>query len=249
MSAVVPSTGVSTLLKRTMIILVGLVVAGVMVVLGVWQMDTARLHGKQALEARAAQPAVPLESEATGTNVDALYGRQVTLTGSYVPSLQVYVGTKYPLRVLTAFKTSDGRIVAVARGSVASPSMVVPAPPTGTIKQTGLVLPSESAVRGSLPLQDARHSPIVAAVRVPDLVQTWPTPMVNGFVSLGEADARLNGLPTPAVTLPDGEESTRNAGYALQWWVFAGVAVIGSVVIARSVDRAPAKAGARRTGL
>jgi surfeit locus 1 family protein len=247
MSAGVRPQAGSTLLKRTMIIFLGMVIAGVMVVLGLWQMDTARLHGRQALEARAAQPAVPLESEATGTNVDALYGRQVTLTGSYVPSLQVYVGTKYPLRVLTAFKTSDGRIVAVARGSVKSPSVVVPAPPTGTIKQTGLVLPSEPAVRGSLPLQDAHHSPIVSAVRVPDLVQTWPTPMVNGFVSLGETDARTNGLPAAAVTLPDGEESTRNAGYALQWWVFAGVAVIGSVVIARSVGRPLTTSGTRRT--
>ena len=226
--------------KRTLIILVGVLLAAVMLVLGVWQMKTARMHGREEVERRAALPAVALASEApTGTNVDALYGRQVTLTGTYLPNQQVYVGASYPLRVVTAFRTSDGRVIAVARGSVASPSTTVPAPPAGEVSQTGLVLPSESAERASLPPQDATHSPIVASLRIPELVQSWPSPMINGYVSLGQADSAAQGLPVAPYSLPDGDESTRNAGYALQWWVFAGVAVVGSVVIARS--QGPAK--------
>lgn len=220
--------------KRTLIILVGVVLAAVMLVLGVWQMKTARMHGKAEIESRANLPAVALASESpTGTNVDALYGRQVTLTGSYLPQEQVYVGTNYPLRVVTAFRTTDGRVIAVARGSVASPSTKVTAPPTGQINQTGLMLPSESAETAPAQ-QTAAHSPTLASLRIPELVQTWPSPMINGFVSLGSSDASAQGLETATYTLPDGDESTRNAGYALQWWVFAGVAVVGSVVIARS---------------
>ncbi|MGJ6981588.1 SURF1 family protein [Aestuariimicrobium soli] len=226
----------SITLKRTMIIMVGVALAVLMIVLGLWQMRTARLHGKEATEERAAQPPVALASAApSGTNVDALYGRQVTLTGSYLPEQQLFVGTAYPLRVVTAFRTTDGRVVAVVRGSVASPSVTAPTPPAGTVTQTGLVMPSEEAVRTDVPLQDAGHSPVRASLRIPELVQSWPTPMINGFVNLGAADATGQGLKPAPVTLPDGQESTRNAGYALQWWVFAGVAIVGSVVISRSV--------------
>lgn len=228
-------------LRRAMIIIVGLVVAAAMVVLGLWQMKTAQSHGREAIEARTQLPPVPLESEApSGAQVDSLYGRQVTVTGQYLPEVQAYAGTKFPLKVVTGFRTSDGRVVAIVRGTIDNPKAKPADPPSGVVKQTGLLLPSDAAVREWAPMQDSPQ-PRFTAVRLPQLAQSWPTPLLNGYVTLGAADAKANGLPQAPVTLPDGKESSRNAGYALQWWVFAGVAVVGSVIIARSVPTKKAR--------
>ena len=43
---------------------------------------------------------------------------------------------------------------------------------------------------------------------------------------------------TPAsVDLPEGEGSQRNAGYALQWWVFAAFGLSMSLVWARQIGK------------
>lgn len=226
-------------LKRALIICVGVLVASVMVLLGLWQMDVFRSEGRQSIEQRAAAPARPLDEVTDGTKVGDGYGRQVTITGTYVTGKEIYVGSTYPMRVLTALRTTDGRIVAVVRGTIAGPNDKVPAPPTGEVTQTGLLLPTEKdAGREVLPAQDLKQ-PRLLTVRVPKLAQVWPTPLLNGFVTLNAEDAAAHGLEPAEVTLPEGEGSQRNAGYALQWWAFAVAAVAGSIAISRSVKDVP----------
>lgn len=221
-------------LQRLAIVLLGLVVCLVMVGLGLWQASTARTHGAQATRERAAEPAVPLPSAASGDDVAALYGRQVTLRGRYLPDQQFYVGEKPPFRVLAAFRTTDGTIVPVVRGQVEW-GTPLPPPPQGEVSQTGLLLPSEKRPEDrGIPAKDL-PSPRIAQVKIEALAQRWPSPVLNGFVSLGEQESTAQSMAPAPVELPEGEGSARNAGYALQWWVFAGFAAVMTVVWARSI--------------
>lgn len=222
--------------QQLLVVVVGLAICLTMVGLGLWQARTARTHGAEATRQRAAQPAVPLPAKASGDQVAALYGRQVTLRGQYLPDRQYYVGDRPPFRVLTAFRTSDGAIVPVIRGQVEY-GQELPAPPSGEVSQTGLLLPSEKKPepRG-LSAQDL-PSPRTYQVRIEALAQSWPAPLLNGYVSLNADESAEQRLGAVEVTLPEGEGSFRNSGYALQWWVFAAFGAVMTVIWARSIGR------------
>lgn len=227
-------------MKRALIVVVGATVAMIMVFLGLWQMSTFRTQGAEANRQRAEQPAVTLPAQASGEEVMALYGRQVTVTGEYLPDHQVYVGEAPPMRVLTAFRTTDGRVIAIVRGQVAR-GQKPPPPPPGRVTQTGLLMPSEKK-RDELPAQDLPQ-PRIPAVKLEALAQSWPGPMVNGFLTLGASDSKSQTMTPVQVELPEGEGRARNAGYALQWWVFAAFALVMTVVWARQVSGAPRRPG------
>lgn len=152
----------------------------------------------------------------------------MSVTGHYVPDEQVLVvNADGALRVVTAFQLADGRVVAIARG-VGTGSEV---PPSGEITQTGVFLPTEAAADRAVP------NGSYGSVRLQALAQVWPQPMVSGYLTLGESEARAQGLGAAPVVLPTLDGKVRNAGYALQWWAFAVFALIMSVVIARSYRR------------
>lgn len=223
--------------KRLAIILLGTTIAMVMVVLGLWQASTYRTQGADATRERASQAPVPLPSGAQGNQAAELYGRRVTITGEYLPQSH-YVGTKDPLRVVTAFRTTEGTVIAVVRGQVPAEG-TPPPPPRGKVTQSGLLMPSEKDPVGT---PDAGlPTPLRAQVKLEELAQTWPEPLLNGFVTLDAADATAQSLTPASVKLPEGEGSQRNAGYALQWWVFAVFAMVMTVIWARSVPSRLAK--------
>ena len=99
-------------------------------------------------------------------------------------------------------------------------------PPTGRQEEIGLLLPSEEP--GQL---DSGDEP----VRVAELAQSWPGPLVDGFVTLSAGDAESQGLEPAVARLPEGRGRLRNGAYAMQWWLFAGFAVVMSVRIARDL--------------
>ena len=77
----------------------------------------------------------------------------------------------------------------------------------------------------------------VGSVRIAQLAQLWPGPLIDGFVVLSPADARAQGMIPAEVTLPESRGRLRNAAYALQWWLFAAFAVVMAGRIARDVGR------------
>lgn len=231
-----------TLLKQIGIITLGCVLAGGMALLGIWQLQVYARQGAEASASRASQPPVPLASVApAATRVTDGYGLSVQVRGRYDPTLQVLVpaestgpaDTLGQLRVVTGLRQADGSTVAVVRGLVPEGSTAPPAPPTGEVTLTGVLLPSEEAADG--PTNTA--STVLPSVRVPLLAQTWPAPMVDGFVVLSEADARAGGLPAAPLLLPEGQGRLRNGAYAAQWWIFGLFAVVMSARIARDLGR------------
>lgn len=221
-------------IKQAAVLALGVIAAAAMIFLGMWQASTFRTQGQDATIERAHLPPVALPANATGDAVTELYGRPVTVTGQYLPQWQYYVGDKPPLRVVTAFKTADGQIIPVVRGQVSADQSPAPVP-TGTISQSGLVLPSEKDFYGTL--TDDLPQPVIGTVKLERLAQEWPAPLLNGFITLSEANSSAQSMTPATVTLPEGEGSQRNAGYALQWWVFAAFGLAMTVVWARQIGK------------
>ena len=208
-------------LKQTLAILAGILVAIVMLVLGLWQMNRFQMSMQDVAAERAAMPTVQLAEhvQPDGT-IDDIYGRVVTAEGSYLPDYEEVVGTSEP-RVVTAFRMEDGRHVAVVRGVVESGTP--PPAPGGVVDLAGVLTASDhddpDAARGS--------------VRLQSLAQTWPSPLISGYVTLTADGATGQGLAPATAELPEGEGTAMHQGYALQWWVFAAASIAFSIFIAR----------------
>jgi surfeit locus 1 family protein len=219
-------------LKQTGVVALGVFLAAAMVVLGIWQLDVYQRQGGEAAARKAAAPPVALTTLAPAADaVGNGYGRRVTFSGTYDPGLQVLVPGDGGFRVLTGLRQDDGSVVAVVRGTEPTPEQ--PAPPTGEVTRVGVLLPSEELADSTAPLPDGQ----LASVRLPTLAQTWPSPLVNGFVTLDAETSASEGLRPAPVDLPEVQGRLRNGAYALQWWVFAAFALGMSIRVARDIGR------------
>lgn len=221
-----------TWLTQTAVVALGVLLAAAMVVLGVWQLDVYQRQGNDAALRRAAEAPVALSAVAPpGGTVDDGYGRRVTFSGTYEPDLQVLVPGDGGYRVLTGLRQTDGSVVAVVRGAESTARS--PAPPVASVSRTGVLLPSEETSESTAVLPDGE----IASVRLPTLAQSWPSPLVNGFVTLDADGSAAEGLSAVDVDLPEGQGRLRNGAYALQWWVFAAFALGMSIRVARDLGR------------
>ncbi len=210
------------------IIAVGVVLAGVMGWLGLWQAQVFTSQGRSAAAAITEGPVVTLDGSVTGDAIGGLWGHTVSVTGQYLPDQQVLVvGEDGTRRLLSAFQLSDGRVVAIVRGV----GDTTQKPPTGVLTQTGVFLPTEAQADHAVP------TGTYGSVRLQALAQVWPQSVVSGFLTLDATEASVQGLAPAPVVLPVLEGKFRNAGYALQWWMFAAFALVMSVVIARNYRR------------
>jgi surfeit locus 1 family protein len=213
-------------LGQVLIAAAGAALAGLMVVLGFWQLDVYHRSGAAAAARRAAEPAVELSQVArAGSAVRDGYGRTVRFSGTYEPGLQVLLpipDRPGASRVLAAVRQADGSLLPVVRGIAAGDP---PAPPAGPVTETGILLPSEGA--------DSQTTGQPTTVQLPVLAQQWPGPLIDGFVTLSATDATREGLEPAVVALPEGYGRLRNAAYAVQWWVFAAFTLLMAVRMAR----------------
>jgi surfeit locus 1 family protein len=222
-------------LKQIAVVLVGCVLASAMLVLGWWQLEVYEAQGVDAAVERAAQLPVPLEDVArAGSAVRDGYGRTVSASGRYLGTQQLLIPVAEQTgvyRVVTALELPDGSVLTVARGMVRGDLVAVepPAPPAGTLVQTGVLLPSEEAVPGVPPAGQ------LLSVRVAALAQIWPQPLIDGYLVLSAADAEAQGLEPVPLALPEGRGRLRNGAYAVQWWLFAAFAIGMAAKIARDL--------------
>ena len=221
-------------LRALLVVLLGIGLAAGMVTAGVWQLRVYQRQGADAAARRAAEPPVPLtEAAPVGAPVRDGYGRTVTFRGSYEAAHQVLLPVADrtdAYRVVILLRQGDGSGVAVVRGIVTESAAAPPAP-EGPQTQIGILLPSEVAVASPGAPED------LGSVRVPQLAQRWPGPLVEGFVTLSPAEESAQGLEPAVVALPEGRGRLRNGAYALQWWLFAGFTLVMAVRIARDVGR------------
>lgn len=216
--------------------------------LGAWQLGVARDRGtERALRELAARPAAPLDDVLRPQQrfLATADGRSVTARGTYDPSRQVLVAQRLQRGqpgwwVVAALRTTSGGWLPVVRGWVPSPDDGRAAPgraPSGPVQVSGVLLPDDA------PNDRASQLPTgqLAALDAAELVNRWGGPIYNGFVVLAaeqtaeQASGAASGAATgagaqPELVPPPKPQPTglawRNAAYAVQWWIFAGFALV-----------------------
>lgn len=239
-----------------------------MVCLGLWQLD--RYHERSAIndriDAGAAGPATPLASVmarpgapagAAGGEVVGHAGAappasaawtRVTATGRYDPANQILVrgrsvNGRVGFEVVTPLVFADGSAVLVDRGwvppapdagAVAMPE--VPAPPAGPVTVEGRLHLTESRP-GRVDRRDGWIE--TRRISVPRLADELPYEVYGAYVLMDSqqpaADERL--VPVPVAH----QKSWMNAGYVVQWWMFAALTLAGLVWLARREAHGPAQ--------
>ncbi len=208
--------------------------------LGLWQLNVARDKGR-AEEVRAA-PTQPVADVATvlvphGSFPRDGNGRRVTVTGRYDVSAQVLL-TPRLLRgepgywvVTPLVVRSTGARIAVVRGFVTDPAQAVAPDLTSEVTVSGTLAPGESPAGDNAHADPPLPEGQLTALDLSVLVNRWPGALYNAFVFATAEQPDLTSVASPAIervpppTLVSGTLSWRNAGYALQWWVFALFAV------------------------
>lgn len=249
------------------VLVVLLVVA--MVQLGFWQLrrlDEKRDHNalveaRQVLAAEPVEDVVPASARVGSDEVDAVLYRTVTVTGTYAGD-DTFVVENRSLNgasgawVLTPLVLPDGRGVVVNRGFIgydAEGDIVPPAPPSGEVTVTGLVLPSQQ--RGSFGATDPDDGKVAVLARV-DLERVAGRvgyDVLPAYVQLAASDppepaaAGGNAAAGDAATLvaldPPELDEGPHLGYAVQWFIFTTIAGGGYLLLLRKMAKDEARRG------
>ena len=222
-----------------------LVVVVTCVRLGIWQLD--RLDQRRAFNAQIERglAAEPTSLDALGGEAEDAY-RRVRVTGTYDPEHEVlWYGRALDGRpghhVLTPLvygseQTTPGVAILVDRGWVPAELDTTPvapaAAPSGTVTVTGFLLPAEGG--GDLVI-DRDPSGRVLTVRHADPAaldgevpyELWPL----ALHLQGQSPAQAGDLP--ALVPPPPLDEGPHLSYAVQWFTFATIALVGYVILVR----------------
>jgi surfeit locus 1 family protein len=205
-------------------LLLGVGVATVCARLGVWQLH--RLGERRALnarvEARLDEPPLELTSGVTALSADSLRYRRAVAHGVFTfDDQRVERGRSYlgepGVHVLTPLRFADGTGVLVVRGWTYSPDAATvdldSLSETDTTTAIGVLLPAVG--RGAIvPESVSVGYPLLPVLlRRTDTVPGTPPALV----------------PVPLPPLSNGP----HLSYAVQWFSFATIAVVGGVILAR----------------
>ena len=221
----------------------------VFVNLGQWQLRRlAEREGHNAATIRNEQaPIKPYEQVFTHPiDVDDQWQR-VRATGTFDADHQFVVrnrnnGDDRGVEIVTPLKTASGTVL-VSRGFIPTapgtpPLSTAPPPPSGEVTVIGNVRRSEPGRSGAITPQGGT----VRLVNSDAIQQVLGYPVVNGYIAATEVTPAQSGGLVP-VALPELSNGP-HFWYAMQWFMFTGVGVLGIVVFIRSDlrDRRAAKA-------
>ena len=224
-----------------------LALVATMVVAGFWQLS--RLQEKKdrnaRVVARTAEPVAEASTLADPGEFDkagALEFRRVSATGHYLVDQEVLVRSRSRDEspgswVLTPLALGDGTAVVVNRGWIPNPGDIHSVPswskaPTGEVEVEGLV--RETETRGRFGSTDPATGTLTDLARadVARLDQQVPERVLPFYLQLQTQDpavARTDPKPVPTPELDEGPHFS----YAVQWFIFTTIAVIGYPLILR----------------
>jgi cytochrome oxidase assembly protein ShyY1 len=212
-----------------------LAMAAVMVLLGNWQLDRYRQRTaiNDRIDAAAVVAPVPLAAVSApgrAPSADVAWTR-VTATGRYDPAHEVLargrtLDGRVGFEVLTPLVLDDGSTVLVDRGWVpaaarggADADPTVPPAPAGEVTVVGVVhRPQRGA--GAPTRRGARLE--VRAIDPARLAAALPYPVHGVYIAV-QSPGQDGLTPVP----PRRENALQNGGYALQWWLFAALTLVG----------------------
>ncbi|MFV2198218.1 SURF1 family protein [Nocardiopsis sp. LOL_012] len=224
--------------------LVALIVPG-FIWLGFWQLDrweqrSAAAHLQQAN--LTADP-VPL-AELTGVGADVARAdrwRTVEAAGTWDTEHELLVRHRdgsggVGFHVLTPLVTDEGPAVLVnrgwiPRGETARDTPEAPAGAEGRVTVTGRLQFSETEENTGLSNREGLPEGQIMIVEVDALAEGLPYPVYGGYMEL----TRQDPAPDPAPERVAVRELTSgmSLSYAVQWWVFSIVAVVGWAFLVR----------------
>jgi surfeit locus 1 family protein len=233
----------------------------VMVLLGLWQLR--RLDEKREIkattEARQELPVEPVETvvpsgAAVGdAALDAVEHRRVTATGEYADDDTFVVENRTynsasGAWVLTPLVLDDGRAVVVNRGFLGydqAGDIVPPPAPAGPVAVEGILLTSEQRGRFGASDPEGEGLQVLARVdleRVATRIEDEVVPAyIQRITSDPEEVAPVAGAASlVALGAPEPSEGP-HLSYAVQWFTFTTIAVIGYAVLLRRVAHDQAK--------
>ncbi len=227
------------------LLVVALVVA--MVNLGLWQLrrlDERRDRNALIAGRSAAAPddVADIVNAVDGGASDSAY-RRATAAGTYVAEDEVLVANRSHgglpgAWVLTPLRLDDGTALVVNRGFVGfgrDGSLVGPDPPEGEVRVEGLLL--ESQTRGRYGPRDAADGRLTELARadIGRLQQQVGYDLFPVYLQLSSSKPAQGDLPVP-LDLPELGEGP-HLGYAMQWFIFGSIAIVGYPLVLRRVAR------------
>lgn len=202
--------------------------------LGFWQLR--RLHERQAynalVTARLGAPAAPLDEvrAAHADEPDAVEFRRVRVQGAFLPAAQLLTAPRSfegrpGQQVLSVLEPDDGPAVLVDRGWIPFDRATARPPPVpaGDVRIEGVLRAAEPGAIG-----DATQ---VVRIVPRQIARRLGRPLAAGYVQLRSQRPTDPGGPRPT-PLPELTEGSHRS-YALQWFSFALIALIGYPLLLR----------------
>ncbi|MGA9595226.1 MAG: SURF1 family protein [Acidimicrobiia bacterium] len=234
--------------------IIALVAIIVFVNMGLWQIR--RLHEKQAFNkivtSRTTQTAQSIDDLLAeyGQDQDALELRSVVAKGVYNVADEVILRSRSynglsGHHVLTPLELGDGRAIIVDRGWVPidldSPGRTEFLPPDGPVEVRGVLRKTE--VRGSFGPVDPAEGLLsqISRVDIARLDQQTESELVPVYIELTAQEPPQSGELPVIVPLPQPSEGPHR-GYAVQWFLFTGVVVVGYPILLRRTAETEAEA-------
>lgn len=210
------------------LLVLALAIAGVMTVMGVWQLGVYRSKTANATAQRAEAAPVALQSLFSideGLPSKAV-SRRVTVDGTWGPAAdQVFIAdrsqdARVGFWVVSPVKLSSSDAVMVVRGWVPTVSDPAARAPSGPVQLTGTVIASEAEDSSD----DAAKGRVLSSLRIPTIVHLVDYRVYDAFV-VQQSVSGVVPSPAPAVVQPPppptDHAGLRNIAYAFQWWIFA----------------------------
>jgi cytochrome oxidase assembly protein ShyY1 len=249
-------------LRWTLLVVFVVLLGGVFVRLGEWQLDRLDQRRERNAVTVANEQARPRPAAEvfTGPIGDDQQWQRTEATGTFDAEHQFVVryrknGEANGFQVVTPLRTSFGTLL-VDRGFAALPAgtaipNAAPAPPAGEVRVTGFVRRNENGRRGAIEPAGGQ----IRLINSDALQEALPYPVLNGYLSAVTVDPPQSGGLVP-VTLPDLSEGP-HFWYAVQWFMFTALGVLGIVVFiradlrdrrqTRAADASPAAPAERHT--
>ncbi len=228
----------------------GLVV--LFVYLGTWQarrLEERRAHVAQVVE-RTSLPPLPLE-DVLGAGGELPEYRTVTAVGEFDPAEEVLLrsrslGGQPGFHVLTPLVVSDGELAGsallVERGWVPYGLDQVPVteapPPSGEVTVVGRLRLPRGRAEGAFGPRDPEGGDLVQTfyVDAERLQAQMPYQLLPAYVELTASEPPHPAELPLALPAPELDEGP-HLGYAIQWFSFAAIGVVGYVFLMRHVIR------------
>jgi surfeit locus 1 family protein len=227
--------------------LLALTIAAVCVRLGFWQLDRLeqRRERNAALESALTLPILELSGDSLGAlvgNPEAYVNRRVAVAGDYDPQVVAVLRGRSQLgtpgvHLVSALRVEGGEhSMLVNRGWVPSADAATIDPSafrTGARQVVvGLVQPVPEPEDGGRPSTvEVAGSPVLTLRRIhlPTLAATSERPLLPVYLQILPSEAASEPpLPVALPALDDGP----HLGYAIQWFAFALIAILGFGLVA-----------------